>query len=69
MLGWMIGLLFKGEPVTELIWLIVLIALVMILRGMFEHWRAMTAHKTAALVQKSYVGIVRSHKNWTCLCW
>ena len=52
MLGWMIGLLFKGEPVTELIWLIVLIALVMILRGMFEHWRAMTAHKTAALVQK-----------------
>ena len=52
MLGWIIGLLFKGEPVTELIWLIVLIALVMILRGMFEHWRAMTAHKTAALVQK-----------------
>ena len=52
MLGWMIGLLFKGEPVTELIWLIVLIALIMILRGMFEHWRAMTAHKTAALVQK-----------------
>ena len=52
MLGWMIGLLFKGESVTELIWLIVLIALVMILRGMFEHWRAMTAHKTAALVQK-----------------
>ena len=52
MLGWMLGLLFKGEPVTELIWLAVLIALVMILRGFFEHWRTMTAHKTAAQVQK-----------------
>ena len=52
MLGWMLGLLFKGEPVTELIWLILLIALVMILRGLFEHWRTMTAHQTAAQVQK-----------------
>ena len=71
MLGWMIGLLFKGEPVTELIRLIVLIALVMILRGMFEHWRAMTAHKTAALVQKKVTSeVVRSHRGaWTCLCW
>ena len=52
MLGWLLGLLFKGESVSELIWLIVLIAVVMIMRGLFEHWRTMTAHHTAAKVQK-----------------
>src|SRR5690606_40921871 len=31
---------------------IALIALVMVLRGVFEHWRVMVAHETAARVQK-----------------
>ena len=52
LLGWLIGRVFSGASVLELSTPIVAIAAVMVLRGMFEHWRTMLAHKTAAQVQK-----------------
>ena len=52
MLGWLIGLIFKGEPAYELIIPIIIAALIMLLRGYFEHWRTMMAHETSAIVQK-----------------
>ena len=52
MLGWLIGLIFQGKSVNELILPIILAALVMLLRGYFEHWRTMMAHETSAIVQK-----------------
>lgn len=52
LLGWLIGKVFAGEEARALLLPIALIALVMILRGVFEHWRVMLAHETAARVQK-----------------
>ncbi|MCW5748912.1 MAG: ABC transporter ATP-binding protein, partial [Alphaproteobacteria bacterium] len=52
LLGWLIGQVFAGRPLADLAWPIALIALVMVLRGVAEHWRAMVAHATAARVQK-----------------
>jgi ABC-type multidrug transport system fused ATPase/permease subunit len=52
LLGWLIGQVFLGRPLSELVTAIVLIALVMVLRGAAEHWRAVVAHGTAARVQK-----------------
>lgn len=52
LLGWLIGKVFAGEEVANLALPIALIALVMVLRGVFEHWRVMVAHETAARVQK-----------------
>ncbi|HET6618797.1 MAG TPA: ABC transporter ATP-binding protein [Dongiaceae bacterium] len=51
LLGWLIGALFTGQSLEALLLPIVAIALVMVLRGAFEHWRAMIAHETAARVQ------------------
>jgi ATP-binding cassette subfamily C protein CydCD len=52
LLGWLIGMVFAGKALDEL-WLpIALIAGVMVLRGAFEHWRVMIAHRTAAHVQR-----------------
>ncbi|MEM8537664.1 MAG: ATP-binding cassette domain-containing protein, partial [Pseudomonadota bacterium] len=53
LLGWLIGQLFAGRALAELTLNIVLIAGVMVLRGVFEHWRTMVAHETAARVQKT----------------
>src|SRR5689334_21548370 len=53
LLGWLIGQVFSGQPVAELVPSILLIALVMVLRGWAEHWRAVVAHGTAARVQKA----------------
>jgi ABC-type multidrug transport system fused ATPase/permease subunit len=53
LLGWLIGQVFAGKPLSDLMLPIGLIALVMVLRGTAEHWRAVTAHETAARVQKS----------------
>ena len=53
LLGWLIGLVFTGRDVTSLDGPILAIALVMILRGAAEHWRAVVAHETAARVQKA----------------
>lgn len=52
LLGWLIGQIFVGRPLRELVLPILLIALVMVLRGVAEHWRAVLAHETAARVQK-----------------
>ncbi|CAN5887574.1 thiol reductant ABC exporter subunit CydD [soil metagenome] len=52
LLGWLIGQVFAGRPLLELVPSILLIALVMVLRGAAEHWRAVVAHGTAARVQK-----------------
>ena len=52
MLGWLIGRVFAGDSLGQLTTPIVAIGVVMVLRGVFEHWRTMVAHKTAAQVQK-----------------
>ncbi|MPZ32911.1 MAG: ATP-binding cassette domain-containing protein [Rhodospirillales bacterium] len=52
LLGWLIGQVFAGRPISELVPSVLLIALVMVLRGLAEHWRAVVAHGTAARVQK-----------------
>ena len=52
LLGWLIGQVFAGRPIAELVPSVLLIALVMVLRGLAEHWRAVVAHGTAARVQK-----------------
>ncbi len=52
LLGWLIGLIFLGQSAEELVMPIIFVALVMLMRGIFEHWRTMTAHETSAIVQK-----------------
>ena len=52
LLGWLIGQVFAGRGVSDLVLPIGLIALVMMLRGTAEHWRAVVAHENAARVQK-----------------
>ena len=51
LLGWLIGQVFAGGDLASLAVPIALIAGVMVLRGAFEHWRAVVAHETAARVQ------------------
>ena len=51
LLGWLIGQVFAGRELSTLVGPIVAIAVVMVLRGAFEHWRVMVAHETAARVQ------------------
>src|SRR6202022_4459693 len=53
LLGWLIGQVFAGRTLVELVPSVLLIALVMVLRGTAEHWRAVVAHETAARVQKA----------------
>ena len=52
LLGWLIGLIFLGQSADELVMPIIFAALIMLMRGIFEHWRTMTAHETSAIVQK-----------------
>src|SRR5690349_15267528 len=52
LLGWLIGQVFTGRPMAELVPSVLLIALVMVLRGVSEHFRAVVAHENAARVQK-----------------
>jgi len=52
LLGWLIGQVFLGRPLSDLVLSVVLIAAVMVARGWAEHWRAVVAHETAARVQK-----------------
>ena len=52
LLGWLIGQVFTGRPLEDLVLPVLLIAAVMVLRGAAEHWRAVVAHETAARVQK-----------------
>lgn len=53
LLGWLIGAVFAGRALNDLAWSIALIAAIMLLRGAAEHIRVMTAHETAAKVQKT----------------
>ncbi len=53
LLGWLIGQVFAGRAIGELVPAIAAIAVVMVLRGVAEHARAVVAHGTAARVQKS----------------
>ena len=53
LLGWLIGQIFSGATASGLWIPIAGITMVMMLRGVFEHWRTMMAHRTAASVQKS----------------
>ncbi len=52
LLGWLIGRVFAGDTVEQLLVPIAAIAAVMVARGAFEHWRNTVAHRTAAIVQK-----------------
>jgi ABC-type multidrug transport system fused ATPase/permease subunit len=52
LLGWLIGQVFEGRALADLVLPVLLVALVMVLRGWAEHWRAVVAHQTAARVQK-----------------
>ena len=52
LLGWLIGLILLGHTIDELIMPIFFAAFVILMRGLFEHWRTMTAHKTSAIIQK-----------------
>src|SRR5258708_1572605 len=52
LLGWLIGEIFRGRDLGSLTLPVAGIAVVIALRAVFEHWRAMVAHETAARVQK-----------------
>jgi len=51
LLGWLLAKVFAGAPLAELMWPLVLVAAVMVLRGVLEYVRNMIAHRTAGLVQ------------------
>ncbi|MFT5448929.1 MAG: ABC-type multidrug transport system fused ATPase/permease subunit [Gammaproteobacteria bacterium] len=51
LLGWLLGLVYQGASLAELVTPIVFIAAVMVLRGVLEYARTMLAHHTAARVQ------------------
>ena len=51
LLGWLLALVFRGESLDALIVPFAWVAGVMLLRGVFDYWRNMVAHRTAALVQ------------------
>ena len=51
LLGWLLAMVFTGEPMDQLIWPFISVALVMLLRGGLEYWRNMMAHVTATRVQ------------------
>ena len=52
LLGWLIAQVFAGASAADLAPSIAVVAGAMVLRGVFEQWRAMVAHETAAIVQK-----------------
>ena len=51
LLGWLIGKVFNGAIVMDLLIPSIAIITVMIVRGILEHFRTMIAHNTAAQVQ------------------
>ncbi len=52
LLGWVIGKVFNGANLDEIILPAAIVALTMVARGGLEYWRTMVAHETAALVQR-----------------
>ena len=51
LLGWLIGRIYQGHSLHTLLVPMGAVALVMLLRGVLEHWRDWVAHETAARVQ------------------
>ncbi len=51
LLGWLLAMVFRGEPPEELIAPFAAVSIVMLVRGLLEYWRTMAAHRTAARVQ------------------
>ncbi len=50
-LGWLIARLFEGAPLADQLVAIVALLAVILSRMGLEYWRAMVAHRTAALIQ------------------
>ncbi len=51
LLGWILGKVFSGDPIEDLVPPIVLVAGVMLVRGLLDYDRNMAAHRTAVIVQ------------------
>jgi ATP-binding cassette subfamily C protein CydCD len=51
LLGWLLGRVFAGAALSELVPLLAAAATAVVVRGALEYVRSMTAHRTAALVQ------------------
>ena len=51
LIGWLLGLIFAGAPLEEILWLGLAVAVAVALRGGLEYLRIMVAHGTAAKVQ------------------
>ena len=51
LLGWLLGRVFQGDGIDDLILPLIAVAAAMVARGVLEYWRTMTAHHTAAMVQ------------------
>lgn len=50
-LGWLIARLFEGAPLADQLVAIAILVAVILSRMGLEYWRAMVAHRTAALIQ------------------
>jgi ATP-binding cassette subfamily C protein CydCD len=51
--GWLLGRVIAGDSLRTLVPLVALTAGAVLLRSALDHWRAMAAHQTAALVQST----------------
>ncbi len=51
LLGWLLGRIFAGDSPRQLVVPLLAVALVIVLRGVFQLWRTLVAHETAAKVQ------------------
>ena len=51
LIGWLLGLVFRGAPFEDLIWPIAAVSAAMVARGLVEYHRTKVAHETAAVVQ------------------
>ena len=58
LLGWLLGLVFAGAPLSDLLALGAVAALVILARGGLEYARIMVAHRTAAAVQLHLRGVL-----------
>jgi ATP-binding cassette subfamily C protein CydCD len=61
LLGWLIGQIYRGASPQELIPAFAMVGVIMLARGALEHWRAMTAHHTAARIQTALRDQLHAH--------
>ena len=61
LLGWLLGKVFSGQSVENLILPIALVAGTMLLRGWLDYQRNMVAHRTAAVVQTRLRQMIYDH--------